>query len=306
MALIPEPPPPWWEDMTQYTIDSSDPFPNDTSSTGPKDVATVFVYGNGTTQPGWGLTGKKQDDGTFAPGFMELYDQLKFAPSVTNRRYKLGHPFAFIMRSLQMICVDIDGKNGGFDSTLKLGELPPTLAEKSKSGNGVHLFYRTDELWDPATGFGEFADTIGLVQGIDIRSVGCVYHYASQRWNDLPLAPIPDQLREMLVAKEKRRQTRRANRLVALVITDDMEEDDMEEDDIMATLLKKEELLAELDKVTATAGSRNNTLFAIGSGLRELGVTGWEEKILAKAEEVGLPEDEADKLVRNIESYGSR
>ena len=85
MALIPEPPPPWWEDMTQYTIDSSDPFPNDTSITGPKDVATVFVYGNGTTQPGWGLTGKKQDDGTFAPGFMELYDQLKFAPSVTKR-----------------------------------------------------------------------------------------------------------------------------------------------------------------------------------------------------------------------------
>ena len=51
------------------------------------------------------------------------------------------------------------------------------------------------------------------------------------------------------------------------------------------------------------AGRRNNTLFAIGSQLRTAGIESWEQLITDKATEVGLDDDEIDKLILNITRY---
>lgn len=63
------------------------------------------------------------------------------------------------------------------------------------------------------------------------------------------------------------------------------------------------ELEAELAKPIA-AGKRNNTLFAIGSQLKDAEVPDWEQKVADRAVQVGLSDVEADKLVRNIAAYG--
>ena len=51
------------------------------------------------------------------------------------------------------------------------------------------------------------------------------------------------------------------------------------------------------------AGRRNNTLFAIGSQLRTAGIKEWSQLITDKATEVGLDDDEIDKLILNITRY---
>ena len=122
-------------------------------------VATVAVYASGKSQPGWG--------------------ELDFI-----RNYKLGKlngadrtdTFAYVIRSLPMLVVDIDGKNDGIDHA-KLLNLPPTMAETSKSGNGYHLWYLMDDSWDDEKGYGRLSDRLGLVQGVDVRVTGCVFHY---------------------------------------------------------------------------------------------------------------------------------
>ena len=104
-----------WFQEDQYV--HSDPPPVSLEAyAGDNGVATVAVYANGKSQPGWG--------------------EKDFA-----RNYKLGkfnaiertETFAYVMRSLPMLVVDIDGKNDGIDHA-KLLNLPPTMAETSKSG----------------------------------------------------------------------------------------------------------------------------------------------------------------------------
>ena len=120
-----------------------------------------------------------------------------------------GRPFGFVMRSLPMLCVDIDGKNGG-TLTSRIMKLPVTLAETSKSGNGYHLFYRIPEAeWNPYYGYDEFPDVNGLMPGVDIRSTGIVYHYPSQRWNSEEIAEIPPVLRRLMKQRAESREIQR-------------------------------------------------------------------------------------------------
>jgi hypothetical protein len=60
-------------------------------------------------------------------------------------------------------------------------------------------------------------------------------------------------------------------------------------------------------KLTApiSAGKRNNTLFAIGAEMKIAGIAGWQEQVFNRATEVGLADDEAEKLIKNIERYGN-
>jgi hypothetical protein len=195
------------------------------------------------------------------------------------------------MRSVQLICVDIDGKNGGLSHAKKLGALPPTLAETSKSGDGYHLFYSLEGEWDDDHGFGEIRDRIGIEQGVDIRNTGCVYHHDTQRWNDRAPAPLPAYLKKLLLAK----QQERANRASAIAAVLDSEDE-------MEILMMHDQLLADLAK-PIPAGKRNNTLFAIGQQLKTAAVPDWEDKVADRAIQVGLSQDEAEKLVANIERY---
>ena len=297
MLKIPQQQAEWWMDNTQYTRDEPQPFP--LGLAGPLGVATVAVFGDGTTSAGWGLQGRKNGDGTREPGFMQKYLKKEFAQKITAVKYrKFRHPFAYVMRSLSIICVDIDGKNGGFDSTVNLGDLPPTLAERSKSGNGVHLFYQVEDEWDEEVGFGRFSDHLGIVQGIDIRATGCVYHYPTQRWNDRPIETLPSRLEQLLSKKETVKRALHGSTPVVLTFTDDEDKENY----LMAQMLTHEELLSELEK-DVVPGNRNNTLFSIGAKMKDANVPDWQNRLATRAAQLGLADEESVKLLQNIERY---
>ena len=249
---------------------------------GPNGPALVTTYADGKTQPGWG-----------ANNFMENYNKRKFVARFSLRAFtKFGTPFAFIMRSARMVCIDIDGKNGGTAHDILLGvELPPTVAETSKSGNGYHLFYQVDDSWDPEWGFAKFRDFIGIQEGIDFRGTGCVYHHASQKWNHREIATLPTKFGERLIQKD---ETLAAQRLA---IQANLQSEDKE-----TVLIMQSSLLDDLRK-PIPAGRRNNTLFAIGSQLFAAGVPNWTDHIGDKAAEVGLDDEEIEKLIANIQRY---
>lgn len=272
---------PWWMD-DQYdlqTLDGGLPF-NDDSLWGPRGPAMVSLYDDGTTSPGWG---RKE--------FMLHYTKLQFSPRRHLHNYKERQPsFALVMRSTRLLCVDIDGKNGGFQHVGQLGLLPRTLAERSKSGNGFHLFYTVEDEWDAQDGFNKYKDVIGLVPGVDIRAVGCVFHKPTQRWNHRELAPIPQHLDARLLERVARREQQAVN--IAKMMQQDPEE----------ILIMQYELLEELKK-PIQAGSRNNTLFAIGSKLKQAQVPDWEKHVEQRGVEVGLDDEEIDRLLANINRY---
>jgi hypothetical protein len=281
----------WWE-TDRYDRDWLIPprllEPEAADFWGPKGPALVRAYPDGSTQQGWGLTGKEGSE-----GFMPRYLRGEFLPRRTEYGYEHGkHAAALVMRSARLMCVDIDGKNGGLEHARSLGALPHTLAETSKSGNGYHLYYATDEEWDEKEGFGLIPDHIGIVQGVDIRGVGCVYHQPTQRWNNHMPAPLPEWLRDRLLLKKQQRQSAAVNIHKKLTTLDETE-----------ILIMHSELIDELAK-PVPAGRRNNTLFAIGSKLKLAEVPDWEEKVRDRAEELGLDINEAEKLINNISNYG--
>ena len=198
-----------------------------------------------------------------------------------------------MMRSLRMVCIDIDGKNGGLVEARKLGMLPYTLAETSKSGDGFHLFYLTsDDQWDSETGFAMFNDRIALEQGVDLRSVGCVYHYKQQRWNNRALAELPQHLKDRL-NRDKQRSSGTTDEIIKILDAGDPTEVAMMHDTMITDLNKQ-----------IPAGRRNTTLFAIGSQMMQAQIPGWQRLVHDRALALGLDIEEADKLLHNIKKYG--
>lgn len=281
---------PWWR-TDEYTLSGVNDGPdmNDTTLWGPQGPGMVQLYEDGKTGKGWGLTEDKGE----GPGFMKRYQRLDFNARRVLYGYNKGAwNFAWIMRSARMIAVDIDGKNGGFDHASELGFLPRTVAEISKSGNGYHLFYKVDDDWDPVEGFGRYHDVIGIVQGVDVRGTGCIFHYPTQRWNSTALAELPAHLSAQLLNRSQQR-AREANRIAKVL--------ELEGDEIA---MLHDELLTELDKPIPN-GKRNVTLFAIGNKLRQAEVPDWQQKVHDRAIRCGLDFAEADKLVDNIGNYGA-
>lgn len=277
---------PWWltnQYLGQYPIPAE--FGELAGSNG---MALVQTWANGKTQPGWGYNPPPGSNEGFMPRYLRGEFQHKKALFQYNR---VQQPFAFVMRSVRMVCIDIDGKNGGFDHVKKLGLLTPTLAETSKSGNGYHLFYRTDEEWDTDKGYAQVQDHIGIVQGVDIRGTGCVYHYPTQRWNDHSIARLPAFMAEMLEARRSRSGQQAARVATALASGDPLE-----------IAMMHDDLLDQLKK-PIDPGKRNNTLFAIGSQMMNAGTPKWDELVAERANQVGLDNDEIDKLIGNISRY---
>lgn len=280
---------PWWR---TDTYDRNQPLPQEFHDlAGPKGVALVKAWPDGRTQQGWGLIGPKAEPEN---GFAARYPRGEF----NDRRVLYGYErekwnFAIIMRSVRLVCIDIDGKNGGLEHAKRLGMMPPTLAETSKSGDGYHLFYKVDEPWTDDKGYGELSDRIGVQQGVDVRAVGCVYHYPTQRWNGRRPVPLPDHLRNQLLHREQKlsAETKRIETVLA-------------NDDPMEVLMMQDELVTELNK-PIPQGKRNNTLFAIGNKMRQAQIEDWEIKLQDRGTQVGLGQDEMTKMIENIERYGA-
>lgn len=279
---------PWWR---TDLYDGDEALPRYfTELAGPKDVALVKAWPSGVTDQGWGLIGPKDDPRN---GFAQRYPRGEFNPRRVLYGYEKGKwNFAIVMRSVQLVCIDIDGKNGGLEHAKKLGMLPLTMAETSKSGDGYHLFYSYDEPWSDEKGFGQLGDRIGIEQGVDVRAVGCVYHYPQQRWNRRPPAVLPNHLKELLLHREQKltAETERINKVLA-------------NDDPMEVLMMQDELTRELAR-PIPQGKRNNTLFAIGNKMRQAEVEDWEIQVQDRATQVGLGADETTKLIENIQRYG--
>ena len=277
----------WWT-TEQYT--GKHPIPEEFQTlAGPAGVGCVRVWPNGKTDPGWGLTPDKS-----GRAFSDNYAAHKFDQQIAligwvSRRWE----FAFVMRSMKMVCIDIDGKNGGMKNIGKLGQLPMTLAETSKSGDGYHLFYATPwDDWDEDKGFAMFRDRIGLVPGVDIRAVGCVFHYDGQLWNDRPVAPLTDYLKDTWLARYARADKE---------IDDIIEMVDRGEDDEVIAFRGK--LIHDLTSTKPPVGKRNTTLYAIGVQMLLAGVPDWDDLVWERAVAVGLDNAEAHKLVSNVRKY---
>ena len=278
---------PWW--MTDEYL-STTPIPAEFEQhAGPHGIALVKAWQDGRTSRGWGLKPTEK-----SPGFMKSYESNTFRSDIVTFGYESGRwSFAFVMRSLRMVCIDIDGKNGGLVEARKLGMLPYTLAETSKSGDGFHLFYLTsDDQWDSETGFAMFNDRIALEQGVDLRSVGCVYHYKQQRWNNRALAELPQHLKDRL-NRDKQRSSGTTDEIIKILDTGDPTEVAMMHDTMITDLNKQ-----------IPAGRRNTTLFAIGSQMMQAQIPGWPRLVHDRALALGLDIEEADKLLHNIKKYG--
>jgi len=267
----------WFEDKTQYNITEALP---DQILKDPK-LALVRVYDSGKTQPGWG-----------AKEFMLNYERKKFFPELALKKYhKYGEPFALVMRSLPLVCVDIDGKNGG-ELSARAMFLPPTLGEVSRSGNGYHLFYRvpyTD--WNDERGYAEFPDIVGLVPGVDIKGTGLVFHYATQRWNDKDIELLPPTLMSLI---GQVRDIKMASRL-SREGTQNLDEDEL----VVVHDMLKTELHGKIEQ-----GSRNHKLYAIGARMQAAGYPGWSIEVFDRGLELGLEANELRELIRNVELYG--
>ena len=272
---------PWWRIDTYEDASACGPLDLDRIDLwGKNGPALIQLWPNGTTAEGWGRE-----------TFMTEYNKDMFQP----RRILYGYNrqkwnYAWIMRGSRIVCVDIDGKNGGFEHASELGFLPPTSAEISKSGNGYHLFYLTDDVWDPVDGFATYRDHIGIVQGVDIRGTGCVYHHPGQRWNTRKPAQLPQFLNERLQQRARQQQ------LMASNITKKLELDPEE------VAIMHDELISDLAK-PIPAGKRNNTLFAIGQKMKLAQVPKWDTLLQDRAIELGLDINEAEKLVANVQRY---
>lgn len=271
---------PWWRtDTYDRALDVPKQFE---WAAGPNGVAMVPAWPDGKTGPGWG-----------ADQFMANYTRNRFDRRRVLPGYVKGkHNFAFVMRSMKLVCIDIDGKNGGLEHALRLGMLPLTLAETSKSGDGYHLFYLTSkDVWSQHDGFAMFGDRIGIQQGVDFRGTGCVFHHPQQRWNNRNPVELPGHIVQMLVKKQQSADAQ----IAAIIKTLDAGDED-------EVLIMQDALIADLAK-PIPAGRRNTTLFAIGSQMFLAGTPGWEKLVRDRAQDVGLDADEIDKLVRNIAKY---
>jgi hypothetical protein len=279
---------PWWETDEYIVEDTIPPQITDRAADlyGPNGVALIRAYVSGAAQDGWGLTSKKGE------GFMPRYLRGEFLERKALFGYDAGkHGMAFVLRSMRLLCVDIDGKNGGLKYAPSLGNLPYTLAETSKGGNGYHLWYYVEDDWDETTGFGLLPDQVGIVQGVDIRGTGCIYHWPTQRWNTRPITPLPQFLKTRLLEHAQQR-TAKAEAIKAIAASEDPEE----------ILLLQASLLEELKK-PIKAGQRNTTLFAIGGKLKAAGVDKWQAPVVERGLKIGLDSKEIDDIIRNIERY---
>ena len=123
---------------------------------------------------------------------------------------------------------------------------------------------------------------------MDIRNVGCVYHWQTQRWNARNITPVPANIWNRL--REKKVKQEQAAAAISSVITTGDETE---------ILIMQDALIDDLAK-PIPAGQRNTTLFAIGNKMRQAGIPDWKDRIELRAVKVGLDLAEAERITANI------
>ena len=269
----------WFEDKTQYTEDT--PVPLEITEKYGDRLDLARVYPNGKTQPGWNVK-----------EYMENHDKGAFRPRRALRFFnKYNMPFGMLMRSVPLLGVDIDGKNGGIETSNAL-RLPRTLAETSKSGDGFHCVYSIPfTQWHELRGYDELPDLIGLIPGVDIKGTGLLFHYPGQMWNTRPIVPLPEKLFGLISGARDARRLRRLSRPTS---AETIDPDDL--------VIIHDQLKTELAGRYAIGG-RNQKLFAIGAQMRTAGYPDWEQALYDRGEQIGLDLDEVTSIIQNIEAY---
>ena len=267
----------WFEDAKQYVV--PDPVPDEFTDYG--TLSLVRVGSGGKTESGWG-----------AKDFVANREAGRFgAQRSIDAFMKFRQPFAFVMRSVPFVAVDIDGKNGGIQTATIL-RLPRTLAETSKSGNGYHLFYRIPMArWNAKRGFDDLEDHNGIIPGVDIRGTGVIFHHDTQRWNMEPIADLPMSLYDLLTRAKEIRHNAKVTRNGA---------EGLDEDELVLVHDRLTNQLAGPAKV----GTRNQRLFAIGTQMYATHYPEWDVRVIERGRELGLGEQELDSIIQNIIKYG--
>jgi hypothetical protein len=267
----------WFENNEQYT--DPEPIPAEFAEYG--TLSLVRVGPSGKTESGWG-----------AKDFVTNREAGRFAVKRSVDAFtKFRQPFAFVMRSIPFVCIDIDGKNGGLQ-TAQLLRLPETLAERSKGGNGYHLFYRIPmATWNALRGFDDLEDHNGIIPGVDIRGTGVVYHHDNQKWNGKPIAELPMTFYDLLTRAKQIRHNAKVTRHG----TEGLDEDEL--------VIIHDRLATQLAQ-PAKVGTRNQRLYAIGTQMYATAYPDWEIRVTERGEELGLSISEIHSIIENIFKYG--
>lgn len=259
----------WFEDDSQYTHDPSSMISPDWP------VIPLSNRGKPIVQYGGGKWGEDR----FRP---------RTAPELLERPL-----FALCMAGTGLMCLDIDRHQSDGVATLAdwreefhVG-MPPTLATRSKSGTGYHLFYLKPETVR--------RDVIGLriregesgASGLDVRATGLVSFCTrdgqgmiATPHNGLPVAPCPRWLELVLTAKS------RPEYIPAPFIGE-----------LRGCPGKCGQAIAE--------GQRNDTLFRWGLGLSN-SYDNWAEHVTHRGRASHLPEPEIRRIITSIAGYASR
>lgn len=257
---------PWWRDDRQY-VDSS---PLAGLLAFRPDVVRAYVHRR-QTQRGWGAS-----------------DYLENRHSFALDSQDLTVPFGIVMRSIPVLGVDVDAKNGGTSTgteralaALGLASVP-TLAELSRSGSGYHLYYSLADVWsdDPQRpGYVRVADRIGFLGGVDIKAETLMYHYPHQRWNERGVAAAPPLLLRALSARSRRASAPPSPSSVEARV---------------AALRGLARLSLPIE-----VGRRNTTLWGIAKDLYRGGFPEWETVIESAADGCGLSDSETSVLLHS-------
>lgn len=119
--------------------------------------------------------------------------------------------FALLLQSIQhngkrLLVLDVDGKNGGYNTYDRLSFDEDTLIQKSRSGNGQHNFYWVDQ------NVGDLR-CVNAFSGIDLLTSGLCICLPHQLNNNLPIKDAPERLVRKLLDYKKQKERRKALRM---------------------------------------------------------------------------------------------
>lgn len=251
----------WYEDLGQYDKPVSG-FPL------PRQSCAVLTYEKGGTTTGWRQGGWRDNS------------KLAVYPDANSnlRRFVTANRWGLIMESTGLCCIDIDDHSGqrmGFKSISHF-DMPPTLAKRSRSGKGRHLYYWLPKNLKPA-------DYIGILPEVDFKGKGITFFVKDMTLhNGLPPVYLPDGFARLVQSTQKKT-----------------------EEKTKAMFVDAKNGLQRMDCPSGCyepipPGTRNDTLNAWGFGLMCNDWPNWDQHVVHRGKLSGMPDFEIETIVRSI------